>query len=156
MSAYASWQRTASTFPVYSNPSAISGGMYAGVPHTVVLAPCVWTAQPKSLSFGSSYPSLHHGRPYSLADEDVFGFDVSVKDVLSVHVLQGRGDALDHPRRLLLRKGAVSVQYLLEIAVGPVFHDDVHIVVIPEVAIQADYILVTTVDGSQGSDFRWD
>ena len=48
-------------------------------------------------------------RPNSLSDQHVLRLYVSVNHVLLVHVLQGSRDPLDHPRRLLLRKGPFPV-----------------------------------------------
>lgn len=63
-----------------------------------------------------------------MADEDVFGFDVTVEDSLVVEVLAALGDLVDDGERLVLGHAALLLQERLEVALRAELEEKVNII----------------------------
>ena len=63
-----------------------------------------------------------------MADEDVFGFDVTMEDSLVVEVLAALGDLVDDGERLVLGHAALLLQEHLEVALRAELEEKVNII----------------------------
>lgn len=79
-----------------------------------------------------------------LVAEQVLGFEVTVDNVLLVHVPQPHGHLLDNCCCLLLRHFSFLF-YLLQTAVGEQFHHEVEVLLIVEVAVEGGQVRVVEV-----------
>ena len=71
-------------------------------------------------------------------EEDVFGFEVSVQNIVVVHVLNSVADLLDDAFNFLLREPALEFQILVEAAGRAELHEKVETGLVGEEGVQLD------------------
>ena len=78
-------------------------------------------------------------------DENVFGFDVSVDDVVVVHELYGVADVFGEVFSFLLNEASFFFEVVVEVASGAVLEYEVDVCVIVKEGVELHYVGVVEV-----------